>query len=98
MVGKSRLPWAVYHGERSGVKLHVSYSLETEMPVDVVKTTGLRQNLCSASAWLDPTSRAILPAGLEQNSHALRNGTALFFSQIYNKYDAFNNAPFLTMS
>jgi hypothetical protein len=24
-VGKTRLPWAVYHGERSGIKLHVSY-------------------------------------------------------------------------
>jgi len=42
--GKSRLPWAVYHGERSGVKLHVSYSPETEMPVGVVETTGLKHD------------------------------------------------------
>nr|WP_232713346.1 hypothetical protein [Bacillus xiapuensis] len=25
-VGKTRLPWVVYHGERSGIKLHVSFS------------------------------------------------------------------------
>jgi hypothetical protein len=40
-VGKSRLPWALYHGERAGIKLHVSYSLLTEMPLQVVETTGL---------------------------------------------------------
>ena len=40
-VGKSRLPWALYHGERSGIKLHVSYTPETGMPLDVVETTGL---------------------------------------------------------
>ncbi|MGE6371027.1 IS4 family transposase [Planococcus kocurii] len=40
-VGKSRLPWALYHGERSGIKLHVSYTPETNMPLDVVETTGL---------------------------------------------------------
>lgn len=41
-VGKSCLPWAVYHGELSSVKLHVSYSSETGMPVKVVETTGLK--------------------------------------------------------
>ena len=40
-VGKNRLPWALYHGERSGIKLHVSYTPETCMPLDVVETTGL---------------------------------------------------------
>ena len=40
-VGKTRLPWAVYHGERSGVKLHVSYTPETEMPLKVEETKGL---------------------------------------------------------
>lgn len=40
-VGKSRLPWTVYHGERAGIKLHVSYSPLTEMPLQVVETTGL---------------------------------------------------------
>jgi hypothetical protein len=40
-VGKSRLPWALYHGERAGIKLHVSYSPLTEMPLQVVETTGL---------------------------------------------------------
>lgn len=43
-VGKKRLPWAVYHGERSGIKLHVSFSLETGMPLDVIETTGLKHD------------------------------------------------------
>ena len=43
-VGKSRLPWAVYHGERSGIKLHISYSPEAEMPVRVVESTGLKHD------------------------------------------------------
>ncbi|MCM3068649.1 IS4 family transposase, partial [Priestia flexa] len=37
-VGKTRLPWAVYHGERSGIKLHVSYTPKTDMPLQVVET------------------------------------------------------------
>ncbi|KGA95792.1 transposase, partial [Alkalihalobacillus alcalophilus ATCC 27647 = CGMCC 1.3604] len=40
-VGKARLPWAVYHGERSGVKLHVSYTPQADMPFQVVESTGL---------------------------------------------------------
>lgn len=40
-VGKTRLPWAVYHGERSGIKLHVSYSPQTEMPFQAVESIGL---------------------------------------------------------
>nr|WP_245796558.1 IS4 family transposase [Domibacillus antri] len=43
-VGKTRLPWAVYHGERSGIKLHVSFSLETHMPLHVIETTGLKHD------------------------------------------------------
>lgn len=43
-VGKSRLPWAPYHGERAGVKLHVSYSPEQSSPMDVVETIGLRHD------------------------------------------------------
>jgi hypothetical protein len=39
-VGKNRLPWALYHGERAGIKLHVSYTPETMMPHEVVETTG----------------------------------------------------------
>ncbi len=40
-VGKLRHPWALYHGERAGIKLHVSYTPLTEMPLHVVETTGL---------------------------------------------------------
>ncbi len=43
-VGKSRLPWAPYHGERAGVKLHVAYSPEQSSPMDVSETIGLRHD------------------------------------------------------
>lgn len=43
-VGKNRLPWAPYHGERAGVKLHVAYSPESSLPADVVETIGLRHD------------------------------------------------------
>ncbi|MGE7623529.1 transposase [Viridibacillus sp. NPDC096237] len=38
---KNRLPRALYHGERVGIKLHVSYTPETMMPHEVFETTGL---------------------------------------------------------
>ncbi|TLS34427.1 IS4 family transposase, partial [Geobacillus thermoleovorans] len=43
-VGKNRLPWAPYHGERAGVKLHVAYSPQSSLPADVVETIGLRHD------------------------------------------------------
>jgi hypothetical protein len=43
-VGKTRLPWAVYHGDRSGFKLHVSFTNKTAMPLQVVETTGLKHD------------------------------------------------------
>jgi len=43
-VGKNRLPWALYHGERSGIKLHVSFTNSTGMPLQVVETTGLKHD------------------------------------------------------
>lgn len=43
-MGKTRLPRAVYQGERSGIKLHVSFSPETDIPVKVVETTGLKHD------------------------------------------------------
>jgi hypothetical protein len=43
-VGKTRLPWAVYHGERSGIKLHVSFANETAMPLQIIETTGLKHD------------------------------------------------------
>ena len=43
-VGKNRLPWALYHGERSGIKLHVSFTNSTGMPLRVVETTGLKHD------------------------------------------------------
>lgn len=43
-VGKTRLPWAIYHGEKSGIKLHVSYTHTTGMPLKVVETTGRKND------------------------------------------------------
>ncbi|KOY81440.1 IS4 family transposase [Lysinibacillus macroides] len=43
-VGKNRLPWALYHGERSGIKLHVSFTNNTGMPLQIVETTGLKHD------------------------------------------------------
>ena len=34
-VGESRLPWAPYHGKRSGVKLHVALLEASKMPYEV---------------------------------------------------------------
>ena len=38
------MPWALYHGERSGFKLHVSFTNSTGMPLQVVETTGLKHD------------------------------------------------------
>jgi hypothetical protein len=43
-VGKTRLPWAPYHGERAGVKLHVALVAANEMPAKVVETIGKRHD------------------------------------------------------
>jgi hypothetical protein len=39
-VGKSRLPWAIYHGERSGI----NFTNETGMPLQVIETMGLNHD------------------------------------------------------
>ena len=43
-VGKTRLLWAPYHGERAGVKLHTALQLSTQIPQKVVETTGLKHD------------------------------------------------------
>ncbi|CAM3066637.1 Transposase IS4-like domain-containing protein [Filibacter tadaridae] len=43
-VGKNRLPWAPFHGERSGIKLHVAFTSETGMPLEVKETGGLQHD------------------------------------------------------
>ncbi|MCP3763641.1 IS4 family transposase [Domibacillus sp. A3M-37] len=53
-VGKTRLPWAVYHGERSGIQLHVSFSLETHMPLHVIETIGLKHDPPVGRQLADP--------------------------------------------
>ena len=39
-VGETRLPWAPFHGKRSGIKLHVAYTPEMGMPLEVKETIG----------------------------------------------------------
>ncbi|MBE0344076.1 hypothetical protein E4V51_29580 [Paenibacillus sp. 28ISP30-2] len=39
-VGKTRLPWAPYHGERAGIKLHVALQAQNGQPLQVVVTLG----------------------------------------------------------
>ena len=39
-VGKTRLPWAPYHGERAGIKLHVALQAENGQPLNVIETVG----------------------------------------------------------
>ena len=43
-VGKNRLPWAPYHGERSGVKLHIALEHSTNNLEKVFETTGLEHD------------------------------------------------------
>lgn len=43
-VGKTRLLWAPYHGERAGVKLHTALNLSTQLPRKVIETTGLQHD------------------------------------------------------
>lgn len=43
-VGKTRLPWAVFHGKRAGVKLHVAYDAAANMPTKVVETVATKHD------------------------------------------------------
>jgi hypothetical protein len=43
-VGKTRLPWAPYHGERAGIKLHVALRAENQQPMKVVETIGSKHD------------------------------------------------------
>ncbi|WP_242069277.1 IS4 family transposase, partial [Paenibacillus dendritiformis] len=54
-VGKTRLPWAPYHGERSGIKLHVSLQAQCDSPLNVVETVGSKHDgpLCESLTHLD---------------------------------------------
>ena len=43
-VGENCLIWALYHGERSGIKLPISFTNSTGMPLQVVEITGLKHD------------------------------------------------------
>jgi hypothetical protein len=53
-VGKTRLPWAPYHGERAGVKLHVALDLATSLPVQVQESVGSRHDSPVGEELADP--------------------------------------------
>lgn len=53
-VGKTRLLWAPYHGERAGVKLHTALNLSTELPQKVIETTGLKHDSPILDELTDP--------------------------------------------
>ncbi|MDT3429281.1 hypothetical protein J2Z22_004886 [Paenibacillus forsythiae] len=54
-VGKTRLPWAPYHGKRAGVKLHVALRAETGQPLRVVETVGSRHDGPVCEQLTDPS-------------------------------------------
>ncbi|MFI2859369.1 IS4 family transposase [Paenibacillus sp. JSM ZJ436] len=43
-VGKTRLPWAPYHGERAAVKLHVALRALNGQPLSVTETVGSKHD------------------------------------------------------
>ncbi|MDR0271372.1 transposase, partial [Paenibacillus sp.] len=43
-VGKTRLPWAPYHGNRSAIKLHVAFSPEVGQPQQVIESIGSKHD------------------------------------------------------
>ncbi|BAU27211.1 IS4 family transposase [Aneurinibacillus soli] len=43
-VGKPRLPWALYHGKRAGIKLHVAFDPDQETPVHVIESIGSKHD------------------------------------------------------
>ncbi|WP_281883666.1 IS4 family transposase [Paenibacillus sp. YYML68] len=44
MAGETRLPWAVFHGKRSGIKLHVAYDVVANMPTKVIETKATKHD------------------------------------------------------
>ena len=52
--GESKLPWAKYHGEKSGIKLHVHLDVDSILPVKIQETTGLvHDNMVSKDDFFD---------------------------------------------
>ncbi|MCM3288701.1 IS4 family transposase [Paenibacillus sp. MER 180] len=43
-VGKTRLPWAPFHGERAGIKLHIAFHTASGQPQNVIETVGSRHD------------------------------------------------------
>ncbi|MEK4733481.1 IS4 family transposase [Paenibacillus sp. FSL L8-0641] len=53
-VGKTRLPWAPYHGERAGIKLQVALRAENGQPLQVVETLGSKHDGPMSEALAQP--------------------------------------------
>jgi len=54
--GENRLKWAVFHGKRSGIKLHIALKNSTQMPERVEETIALTHDSLMLEKLLDPDS------------------------------------------
>ncbi len=54
--GENRLKWAVFHGKRSGIKLHIALENSTQMPEQVEETIALIHDNLMLEKLLDPAS------------------------------------------
>ncbi|QQK79360.1 hypothetical protein HUG20_05295 [Salicibibacter cibi] len=50
-VGENRLPWAPYHGKRSGVKMHPYFRVDTLLPIQVETSKGLTHDAPVANSF-----------------------------------------------
>ncbi|MDC3415137.1 IS4 family transposase [Aquibacillus sp. 3ASR75-11] len=50
-VGKNQLPWAPFHGDRSGVKMHTLFRVDTLLPTQVEESKGLTHDASVADQF-----------------------------------------------
>lgn len=50
-VGENQLPWAPYHGDRSGVKMHTFFHVDTMLPIQVEVSKGLTHDASIANKF-----------------------------------------------
>jgi hypothetical protein len=63
-VGKGRIPWAKFRGEKAGIKLHVRYDLGREMPERVEESAALMHDSAVADELLcEPLTLTVMDRG-----------------------------------
>ena len=65
-LGENRLPWARFHGKRSGIKLHVAIENSTTMPVNVEESVALTHDSLMLQDLIDPTCIIVADRGYFQ--------------------------------